>query len=190
MRRATLTIRASIVLSLTLGVALATSCSKDEKEEPPQCDPAKQNCGTGGANDMPPQPIECGAEVCNPLILPFNFDPVAACCIEERGCGLDSSFLGEFGVSFSESCQARDQPGEIDAECPESAPLMRPELPVPIRFQGCCRVESGTCGYMLDKILANTVDVGLGCVDSTPFLEGGTATPCTPGSGGEGGGQN
>ena len=84
--------------------------------------------------------------------------------------------------------QARDQPGNLTTECEDSAPVMREELPAPITFKGCCRAESGTCGYMLDKILGGLLTLGLGCVDSTPFLEGGVAASCTPeGSGGAGG---
>jgi hypothetical protein len=189
MRSVVLTIRTSILAAVTLSLAFAASCSSDEEEE--ACDPNAESCnpGAGGSNE-PPSPIECGAATCDPLLLPFNFDPVAPCCTDDNACGLDSSFLNEFGVTFGEACQARDQPGAVDDECPESAPLSRPELPSPQTFEGCCRVETGTCGYMLDKVLSDLVVIGLGCVDSTPFLEGGTAGPCTPGGGGEGGGSN
>lgn len=193
MRSATLTIRGSI-LAFSLGLVFATSCSSDEDEKPAPCDPKTANCGsggsggTGGTGGTPgaggePEPIECSGNTCEPLDILFGDIPsIAPCCTDDQGCGLDSSFLSAFGVMFSESCQARDQPGELDAECPESPPLMRPELPVAVKFKGCCRADSSTCGYMLDT-LAGLQPIGLGCIDSTPFLEGGTAEPCTPAGG-------
>jgi hypothetical protein len=188
MQRAVLTIRAWILGTVALGLFSAASCSKDDEEKEPPCDPAVSNCGEGGGGgDGVPPPIECAAETCSALVLPFpDLDPIAPCCTDDNACGLDSSFLAEYGAMFSETCQALDQPGELDSECPKSAPLMRPELMISVTFEGCCRVETGTCGYMLDKLF-NLVEIGLGCIESTPFLDGGTALPCTPGAGGEGG---
>src|SRR5688572_11613738 len=98
MRASTFTIRASVVGFLALGLALGTSCSSDDDDT---CDPEKSKCGSGGSGgsggtgNQPPQPIECSAATatCNPLILPFGFEPVAPCCTDEQGCGLDSAFL-------------------------------------------------------------------------------------------------
>jgi hypothetical protein len=39
---------------------------------------------------------------------------------------------------------------------------------------------------MVDRLL-DVIPIGLGCIESTPFLDGGTAQPCTPAAGGEGG---
>jgi hypothetical protein len=47
---------------------------------------------------------------------------------------------------------------------------------VSIHFPGCCRA-GGTCGYQLDTI-GGLFRLGLGCVDSTPFLEGGAPLSC------------
>lgn len=169
-----------------LGFSAVVSCSSDDEKE---CDASKMNCGSGGSGGapQPPPDIECGADLCSALVLLPGIDPVAPCCTDDGACGLDSSVLEPYGAVFEETCQARDQPGALDTTCPDSAPVMREELPAPITFKGCCREESGTCGYMLDKIVGGLITLGLGCIDSTPFLEGGTAGPCTPGGGGAGG---
>jgi len=58
-----------------------------------------------------------------------------------------------------------------------------------VSFKGCCR-PTGSCGYMLDKI-AGAIELGLGCVESEPFLDGGSSESCDPeGGGGSGGASN
>jgi hypothetical protein len=192
MRRVILAIRSSILGAAALAFFAVVSCSNDDDacDDTADCpEPKGGTGGTGGA--QPPADIECGDDVCKALILVPGIDPVAPCCTDENACGLDSSVLAPYGAVFEETCQALDQPGEVDSECAESAPVMREELPAPITFKGCCRTDTGTCGYMLDKILGGLITLGLGCVDSTPFLEGGVAPSCTPGedngNGGNGG---
>jgi hypothetical protein len=92
------------------------------------------------------------------------------------------------GPTFSEVCQPLAQPGTADASCPLS-----PKLPIElggaeIHLQGCCRPDH-TCGYQLDKI-AGLIQVGLGCVDATPFLEGGTPQSCGDGAAAGAGGDS
>lgn len=142
--------------------------------------------GTGGDNGAAgeaPQPIECGAMTCDPKTLPdlFMQPPIPACCTADDQCGLDSSRLADYGIGFSEVCQARDQPGNLDTSCPSSPPLMIPNVDLgglTLTVPGCCRQETGTCGYYMK--IASIIDLGLGCVDSTPFLEGGAAQACEP----------
>jgi len=55
-----------------------------------------------------------------------------------------------------------------------------------ISFHGCCRAETKTCGYDLTK-LVDIFPLGLGCVDSSPFLEGGSPAACGEAAGGQGG---
>jgi hypothetical protein len=182
MKRALTTLRTfGIVLSLGAGFA-AASCGGDSKDEPP---PAPAN--GGATNEL--EPIMCGADTCEgvKVLLP-GYAPLEPCCAEGDKCGLDSAFLAAFGIMFSEACQARHQPGVVGQGCPESAKPMIPGLTVDIDpFPGCCRVESHTCGYVLDNILG-LVPAHLGCVDSTPFLDGGTAQDCDPGEGSAGAG--
>lgn len=187
MQRVVLAIRASLVATVALGLFSVVSCSGDDAEEE-KCDASKMNCGGSGGSEKPPEPIECGSETCQPVNLIGNLPPVPACCTEDTKCGLDSSLLNDYGAVFEETCQALHQPGEKDDECPQSAPLMHEALSTPIRLDGCCRAETGRCGYMLDAVIPGLIVLNLGCVDSTPFLEGGTAEPCTPaGAGGAGG---
>lgn len=103
---------------------------------------------------------------------------IPACCsdADSNTCGLDSTFLGMFGPTFPVACQPLAQPGVPDTSCPNRvAPI--PNMPtLSLTIQGCCRA-GGTCGYDLNK-LAGLFTIGLGCVDSTPFLDGGAPQSC------------
>jgi hypothetical protein len=138
--------------------------------------------GTAGA----PAAIKCGSATCSPVVLPVGDFTIPACCADEatNQCGLDSSVLSAFGPTFSEACQPLHQPGVRDAYCADSAKTPVMDSSLEIQFRGCCR-ESGTCGYLLDK-LGDLFPIGLGCVDSSPFLDGGVPSECR-GGGGEGG---
>jgi len=137
--------------------------------------------GSGGMDASTPGPVECGTQMCEPFIIPIpGAPPVEACCAANGDCGLDSSVLEAFGPTFEERCQPLNQPGEIDPSCPNSTSTML-DGGFTIELPGCCRAN-GRCGYMLDTVI--TFEVGLGCVDSSPFLEGGTPAPCGDGAGG------
>lgn len=94
-----------------------------------------------------------------------------------------------FGTSFAEACQPLAQPGTADASCPTSAKVPVQGTGLEIQFPGCCRADH-TCGYQLDKI-AGVFTIGLGCVDSSTFLDGGTPQACgdlgAAGAGGDSG---
>jgi hypothetical protein len=165
----------ALVLAFALGAgAAAASCGGDSKknETPPPAESA------GAPNVV--GPIECGGETCEPVKLVKGLDPLAPCCAEGDVCGLDSSFIAQYGTMFSVACQPKNQPGEDGHGCPNSPMLTVPggTFTIP-ELAGCCRTETKTCGYRLDKLLG-LFDVSLGCIDSTPFLEGGTAEPCDP----------
>jgi len=81
-----------------------------------------------------------------------------------------------FGPTFPDACQPLAQPGEPDASCPDSPMQAVSGSALVIAFPGCCR-PNHTCGYQLDTI-GGFVPLGLGCVDSSPFLDGGTPTAC------------
>jgi len=103
---------------------------------------------------------------------------IAGCCADAKTshCGLDSSELAMFGATFSEPCQPLAQPGTADASCPLSAKAPVQGTGLEIQLPGCCRPDH-TCGYQLDKV-GGLIQVGLGCVDATPFLDGGTPQSC------------
>jgi hypothetical protein len=167
----------SVVLALALGApAIAASCGGDSKEKP-----APSATGGGGGEMPKPEPIECEENTCQPLDVPdaLKQPDIPACCTDQGECGLDSSRLAEYGLSFGEVCQPKNQPGEANADCPNSAPLMLPGSTVTLgALKGCCRTETSSCGYLL--VIGGLIDTELGCVDSTPFLEGGTAPSCDP----------
>jgi hypothetical protein len=170
----------SLVLALALGApVIAASCGGDSEEKP------APNATGGGGGEMPkPEPIECASETCEPLDDPtlavLGQEPIPACCATGDQCGLDTSRLAEFGLAFSEVCQPKHQPGEATTDCPESSKLMIPgNTMVSLgALKGCCRTETRTCGYLL--IIPGLLDTQLGCVDSSPFLEGGAAPACDP----------
>lgn len=183
MHHRSITLRA-LALALALGAgAAAASCggdSKDTNKEP--MPPAQAGSGGGGAPADPGAPIQCGAATCEGVKLVKGIDPLEPCCAEGDVCGLDSSFIGQYGTMFSETCQPHDQPGEDGHGCPKSPPLTVPNTTVMVpELTGCCRTETKTCGYRFDKLLG-LFDVNLGCIDSTPFLDGGAPMDCDPDS--------
>jgi hypothetical protein len=171
MQRAMITVRSLVLgMALAAGVA-AASCSGDSEEKPPT--------PTTDAGEL--QLISCGSDTCEGVEIPIKgYAPLEPCCAEGNACGLDSTFLASFGISFSEACQAKNQPGVLGQGCPDSAAPMIPGLAVEIPpFAGCCRLDTHTCGYQLDKLLS-LITVDLGCVDSAPFLDGGMPAECDP----------
>jgi hypothetical protein len=138
---------------------------------------------------------DCKGQMCKGAELPAIIQmavpgqtEVAPCCAGANGdkCGLDTSLLEQLGVRFPEVCQEKNQPGNEDANCPKQTfAIMGFNLSIP----GCCR-PNGKCGYLANKIGVPgvaEVQFDLGCVDSTPFLDGGTAPDCSGGGDGSGG---
>lgn len=135
----------------------------------------------GTAGTAQPAPVSCGNATCSgvviPIPVPIGF-AIPGCCAdaETNHCGLDSSVLAMVGPTFSEACQPLAQPGTADASCPRSPKVPVQNSGLTIDFPGCCRADH-SCGYQLDSI-ANAFKLGLGCVDSTPFLNGGAPQTC------------
>ena len=140
-----------------------------------------------------PAVVDCKLDACfSSAVGPLFVDP---CCAGE-GCGLDSGFLALLGARFPNQCQAKGQPGVLDASCPATPGRQLPvqsattTLVVPIEgFSGCCR-DDGKCGVVIDDLVAagfGTVGkLGLGCVDSAPFFNN-VRTACGSAVGGAGG---
>lgn len=187
MTRARFWSRFLVVSCVFLGPVAATSCGGDSKTKDSGTGGTAGTGGAAGSAGSPanPGPITCGENTCKPLSLPPP-NTAAACCTPDNECGIDSTPLAAYGVMFADACQPKNQPGELDDSCPESPEIMVPtsngSLPLD-GFKGCCHTDTHTCGYMLDK-LGGLFDLGFGCVDSAPFLDGGTPSPC--GSGGAG----
>jgi hypothetical protein len=173
------------------GLVRASACGGDDDDEDDGAGGTAGSGGTGGTDAGAVEAIECGANTCEPLDLKLlGQGPVAPCCAADDACGLDSSGLAAYGASFGAVCQARNQPGVLDDNCPEVSTEVPDSGGLVISFKGCCR-PSGQCGYLLDKI-AGAIEIGLGCVESEPFLDGGTSESCDPegGGGGSGGAPN
>jgi len=166
----------SVVLAVAFVTPwLAASCGGSSSEKPA---PPAGSGGTGGA-------ITCGNQTCTPLSLPFQSSDVPPCCAADGTCGLDSTPLRQYGFVFDEACQATHQPGDADANCPPSPELMIPSDAGTIMapgFPGCCRAETHTCGYLMNKFGGLLpLNPPLGCVDSKPFLDGGAPSSCGAG---------
>jgi hypothetical protein len=138
--------------------------------------------------------VSCGTATCTSVGITIpgaSALTVPACCsnADMNTCGLDSSFLAMFGPTFPVACQPLAQPGALDANCEDSPMTLVTGTAFKISFKGCCRA-AGSCGYLLNTI-GGLFPLGLGCVDSSPFLEGGTPASCgdtaVGGQGGQGG---
>jgi len=134
-------------------------------------------------------PVPCGNELCAGVSLPQAQLEVPGCCADAKTntCGIDTSALPTMGGQALPACQPVAPAGKPDATCPASPAI--PVMGIPITAPGCCQ-PNGMCGYDLDKV-GGFISLGLGCVDSTPFLDGGTAITCggnaVAGEGGMGG---
>ncbi|HTA93854.1 MAG TPA: hypothetical protein VK745_29960 [Polyangiaceae bacterium] len=135
--------------------------------------------GTGGTSAA--QTVACGSNSCKAVTLTIPGQPtlvISACCsdADSSTCGLDTTFLGMFGPTFPVACQPLAQAGTPDTSCPARIASI-PNMPADtFPIAGCCRA-GGTCGYDLNK-LVGIFPIGLGCVDSAPFLDGGAPLSC------------
>ena len=104
-----------------------------------------QQCRSDGSGY---EPCRCGFVTCDNVVCPEPSLPIpgiaSSCCSDEFGCGFEVSLIGP-------DCHEPNQPGELDADCPDM------EL-MGFTFPGCCRGDGRSCGN-LDELL------GLGCVD-------------------------
>jgi hypothetical protein len=139
---------------------------------------AGSDSGTDGGT------ITCGTQTCTGAnVIITTADPCCAGANQDQ-CGLDTTPLQSFGLDFNPACQAKHQPGQLDSNCPDFSETVSG---IGITLPGCCHAATMTCGYMADTIqnTANLpVTLDMGCVDSTPFLEGGTPAPCGATDGG------
>lgn len=186
MTRSRLLGRSLVLVSMFVGAAAAASCggSSSTTDGPPANGGSAGTAGTGGTAGTAgtagmPEPIACGDLTCDPLTLPFPPNYAAACCAAGNVCGIDASPLEAYGAMFSDPCQPLHQPGSADPTCPKSPPIAVTidSANLMLTFPGCCHTDTNTCGYDLDK-LGGLFTLGFGCVDSAPFLDGGTPSPC------------
>jgi len=174
--------------SATDGGAAASANGDDSGAAGARPSAARGGSSCEGGSAPIPKPVACGHAMCAPVVLKAagNF-AIPGCCADADSstCGLDSSVLAMFGPTFAEACQPLAQPGVIDTSCPQSPEQPIADTGLTLKFDGCCRA-SGQCGYELDSI-GGAILLGLGCVDSSPFLDGGTPLSCGDAAGGEGG---
>ena len=166
MRASALTFLAVALATMSLAVP---GCGKDDEK------PEEKKQG---------ESIECGPLKCDPVILPQGYPPIEACCTANNECGLDGAPFEQYGAHFTDPCQPLDQPGDLDSECGSSPPVPTEGFG-DLTFPGCCTPE-GRCGYMLNTAFG-IIQLGLGCVDAEPFLDGGVPASCSKGPGGPGG---
>jgi hypothetical protein len=168
-------------------------------------EPASGGSGAmGGAPMLPPGISEtpsteqCAEESCESARVGAlgTFYYIDPCCAgAEDACGLNTQFLELTGASFGDTCQPKNQPGELDGACPATEAGMIPvgDFSAPLNpFPGCCR-PNGTCGVQVNEVVvmlgpqASPIgDLELGCVDAEPFFPGEDPVPCGDGAGGGG----
>ncbi|HEU5077084.1 MAG TPA: hypothetical protein VFU02_22995 [Polyangiaceae bacterium] len=150
--------------------------------------------GTSGAGGTTsgPQSVMCDDTLCEGLSLGIPGGPETdACCPEDspdEPCGVRTEFLEEYDIDLGRECQPLNSPGEFDANCPESPPLMPNDSLTLPGFPGCC-LPSGKCGFLLDEALLGAVQLNLGCIDSRELPNPDFDDPpdCDPGALGAGG---
>ncbi|MEO6600155.1 MAG: hypothetical protein ABIQ16_09810 [Polyangiaceae bacterium] len=172
------TLRLACVVSV-VSVGLASACGGGSSNPGTDSSAGGGSAGkTAMAGSGATLTMMCGTATCKAVTIPLGDFTLSPCCADAATsqCGLDSSVLAQFGPTFPEACQPLNQPGARDAECPESVKTPVTGTSQAISFHGCCR-GNGSCGYLLDK-LGDIFPLGLGCVDSAPFLDGGTPSLC------------
>jgi hypothetical protein len=185
---------------VVVGALVAAPACGNTSDSQPTTSGGTGGAGTAGAAGMSGNAgksaggaptVACGTSTCTSVPIAIPNAPaltIDACCSDAASnqCGLDSSFLAMFGPTFPVACQPLAQPGTLDSTCPNSAKTPVTGTQQTIYFPGCCRAN-GSCGYQLDT-LGGIFRLGLGCVDSTPFLDGGTPQACGDSAGaGQGG---
>lgn len=161
--------RLGTLLGLSFALCLPLACGEDNdilrQDQPaPVADPQTQDPNVTDPNVTDPNltdpnQLNSGGEVCEVSACGTPPAGAAACCTSEEDvtairaleagkCGVDMTALGFPG------CSQKDQPGTLDAACPE-VPLGPPGAPP---LPGCC-TPSGHCGAM-------ETFMGFGCTSS------------------------
>ncbi|HEX3854993.1 MAG TPA: hypothetical protein VHW01_28720 [Polyangiaceae bacterium] len=146
--------------------------------------------GKAGSSGVPAA-VPCGNQMCKGVTIPIPTAPLQApgCCADAKTntCGIDTSALPAMASGQGlPACQPVAPAGKPDATC-ASSPVIS-VMGIPVTAPGCC-TPSDVCGYDLDRV-GGLFSLGLGCIDSTPFADAGTAVTCganTTGDGGMGG---
>jgi hypothetical protein len=141
--------------------------------------------GKAGATGTP-TPVPCGDEMCAGISVPLAQLEVPGCCADAKTntCGIDTSALPAMASGQGlPACQPVAPAGKPDATCPSSASIQ--VMGIAVTAPGCC-TPTGVCGYDLDRV-GGFISLGLGCLDSTSFADGGTPVTCGPNAAGEGG---
>jgi hypothetical protein len=205
--------RALVTGSLVCFATLVACGNSESKKDQPGGSGGQANGGAAGSAGGPqagggaggrmlppgfsetPKTISCG-EDCSSATLGIGTNSVYIdpCCTgaNQDVCGIDTAFLMAGGAS---SCEARDQPGELDASCPSPPAAMIPGAMATLDpLPGCCREGTGICGVMVNRVTAGggllpLANLGLGCVDAASFFPGEEPVPCGgAGTAGAGGG--
>ncbi len=145
--------------------------------------------GTAGSTGTPTA-VPCGDQTCKGVSIPLAQLEVPGCCADAKTntCGLDTTALPVMASGQGlPACQPVGPAGKPDVTCASSPAI--PVMGTSVSAPGCC-TPSGVCGYDLNRV-GGFISLGLGCVDSTPFADGGTPVACGPstatGDGGMGG---
>jgi len=213
-------LQSAVVLGATFCLATPLACGSSDSNPSPSGagqssggamasagTPATSNGGTGGTGtsgggggtggvilppgtSTTPKTIQCGGD-CTSARAVVYVDP---CCTADNTCGVDTTYLTMTGAMFKQSCEPKNQPGELNEACPKPAASMINVMGTMVSLDalpGCCR-PNGTCGVSVNVVTAAggllpVADLGLGCVDPESFFPGMAPVPCTRASGGDAG---
>jgi len=158
--------------------AACGSSSKPKRHVVADAGQAGQAGETSVAAEVP-EPVQCGSATCQAIVLPSG--AVTPCCVNplEGICGARLG-IGLPGTSPTMTCQPLTQAGQLDPTCPASTGGTVGGFPLP-PFPGCCRKETGQCGYLVTDI-GGLLPFAPGCVDATPFLNGADPAACGAGA--------
>jgi hypothetical protein len=127
----------------------------------------------------------CGPSACVGAPIAALNVAVNACCPDgdtKPACGLDLSLLSAAGVTVTPPCQAKRQPGDPSAECPDA--IVKTSVAGNFTFKGCCRPDH-QCGGLVNSIDVTTpimlsLAADLGCVSAAALGDAGSPKSCTP----------
>jgi hypothetical protein len=146
---------------------------------------APSSGGAAGDASPPTGNKSCGGGVCQGTPIATTGLVVNACCPNgdtKPACGLDLGLLSQVGVTVVPPCQAKHQPGEPSAECPDTSIVTT--LAGTFTFKGCCRPDH-QCGGLVNSLdvtmpIVAMLTVDLGCVSAGALPDAGPAKSCTP----------
>lgn len=176
-------------IALISGVLAMAGCG-DDTDTPATTD-AGTSADTGTSTDSgtdgstaadtgtsAPEPVQCGATVCNPIQMTIDDTPLGilpACCVRDDVCGVElASANRDFMVTVPSGCTEIEAEGRIEPSCAAEDFVFPAANNATVEMAGCC-LPNDQCGVVVDLSEAN-IGVGtlsvvnLGCQATSDFV--------------------